>query len=140
MRVEEADAYVFSPIEQREANAVFRQHIRRRWQRQRQQDAEKEEEVHAMPMTSEPARRVRIVWHDRDRHDLGCRCGLCNRNGVSFGKAIVPAEARPELDIVDPLEVAYGPSEEAALHNARQLCAASGWLIVDPPGEGEDKP
>lgn len=53
---------------------------------------------------------------DMDRHGGGCACGLCNGNGKSYGVAIIPV-GNP-----DNKQVVYGPSEDAAMHNAKLTC------------------
>lgn len=73
---------------------------------------------------SQPVRvHLKQSW-DIDRHGAGCKCGQCNRNGKSYGVAIMP------LGGEDPLEVEYACSEDSALHNARLTCQVNGWQIV----------
>jgi hypothetical protein len=66
---------------------------------------------------------VVLVVDDIDSHGSECGCGLCNRNGRSYGCGIFKADDRDG----DPLERVYGPSDEAAIHNARKLCEEKDW-------------
>jgi len=92
---------------------------------------------------------------DIDQHGAGCRCGLCNRNGKSYGVALVNVQTG-EVD-----ERVYGPSEDAAWYNARlqaqeedqpvqndnpafALLVEGGWLdeenmTLDLPDNEEDR-
>ncbi len=84
-------------------------------------------------------KRVVIRLDDQDRHGAGCGCGLCNSNGKSYGAAIFDvstclyvAEIEHAIDGADPLDRIYGPSEEAALENAKRVCYGHGWKIEGP--------
>jgi hypothetical protein len=52
-----------------------------------------------------------LKYDDIDRHGEGCDCGLCNSIGKSYGVAIMEGG--------EVVERVYGPSEDAARHNAR---------------------
>ena len=60
-------------------------------------------------------KKVEFVLDDIDRHGAGCKCGLCNSNGKSYGVAIMVGG---EL-----VERVYGPSECAAMHNAKMVAS-----------------
>lgn len=74
-----------------------------------------------------PEKLVYLHMDDIDYHKSGCKCGRCNCNGKSIGVAI-----KRVLDPDgDPIERIYGPSEDAALHNARLECERGGFRVVD---------
>lgn len=83
---------------------------------------------------------VVVLLDDTDWHGSGCTCGLCNANGKSYGVAIYNALQTPEASDGDdfherlreqePLARVYGPSEDAAYHNARLEAAQAGWMEV----------
>jgi len=73
-------------------------------------------------------RTVQLLSDDIDRHGAGCDCGLCNSTGKSYGVGIFPGSGDPRSS--DPLDRIYGPSEESAMAQARQVCAKKGWKIV----------
>jgi len=75
--------------------------------------------------------KVCLIVDDMDHHGEGCDCGLCNSNGKSYGVGIFPKKAtRTATEASDPLDRVYGPSEDAALSNARQVCKDNGWTPV----------
>jgi hypothetical protein len=84
---------------------------------------------------------VIIILDDKDRHGLGCRCGLCNTNGHSFGVSIYNAtgvdtedeDARDDL-LHDPdrkVTIVYAPSEQAADQGARRYCDRFNYRIEE---------
>lgn len=77
--------------------------------------------------------QVIIVGADRDSHG-DCACGLCDANGHSWGCSVVRERdyfRYPEDDTVE-LARCYGPSEDAARHNAA-LWAQNHGYVVGPP-------
>ena len=81
--------------------------------------------------------KVYLMDSDIDFHGESCRCGKCDSNGKSIGIAIRKFhcecdgnnkdcyhEDMLDEDLVNDtvLEMIYGPSEKAALHNARLVC------------------
>jgi len=74
--------------------------------------------------------RVFLRQDDIDRHGEGCDCGLCNSNGKSIGIGIYDIEHPDEV-----VERVYAPSEDAAEHNAKLVCAGKGYEVADNPEE-----
>lgn len=60
-----------------------------------------------------------------------CGCGLCNRAGKAYGVAIIP------LTSDDVFERVYGPSVEAAVHNARLAREGMGKIVVELETKGD---
>lgn len=71
---------------------------------------------------------------DKENHEFRCDCGLCNRNGDSYGVAIFP-RFMPSYSGEEPLMRIYGASEAAAYQNARLVCAAQGWVEIEEAEE-----
>lgn len=69
--------------------------------------------------------KVFLRLEDQDRHGAGCKCGKCNRNGKSYGVGAF------RFDVEDALFVSYGPSEEAAFHNAKMDAQAQGLEVFE---------
>jgi hypothetical protein len=66
--------------------------------------------------------RVALRPDDVDRHGAGCPCGLRDANGKSYGAALfADGEAQERV---------YGPSEAAALRNARAVAWERRWRVV----------
>ncbi len=72
---------------------------------------------------------VVLTLDDQDHHGAGCNCGLCNSNGKSYGVGIFPSSSDGAV-IGEVLERVYGPSEEAAMHNAKMVCKKSRYVIA----------
>lgn len=72
---------------------------------------------------------VVLIYDDQDHHGSGCECGLCNANGKSYGVGIHQSTSHGII-VGEVFERVYGPSEEAAMHNARQVCEEKGYVIV----------
>jgi len=62
-----------------------------------------------------------LILDDMDRHGAGCDCGVCNSNGKSYGVAIIKTPKDGEALNSALIARVYGPSEEAAFHNARLM-------------------
>jgi hypothetical protein len=100
------------------------------WQTDYDEDTDEVDEIEVHDIEEDDARYVNVVYWDIDRHGVGCHCGLCNMNGRSYGVAIFDAGTD-----LNPLEVVYAPSEEAAADNARLLAQNGGWVIVPKDDE-----
>ena len=74
-------------------------------------------------------KQVYLAHDDVDRHGLGCRCGLCNAAGKSYGVGLY------DLQTGEVEERVHAPSPEAAAHNAHLTARREGWRVVDPPDE-----
>jgi hypothetical protein len=67
---------------------------------------------------------VQLIHDGKDFHGAGCDCGLCNSNGHAYGVKVMAAGE-------EVLEVIHGPSEQAAMHNARLACKTNDWKEVE---------
>lgn len=72
---------------------------------------------------------VVLILDDQDHHDEGCSCGVCNANGKSYGVGIYPATAGG-ITTGEVVERVYGPSEDAAMHNAKKVAWELNYRIV----------
>jgi hypothetical protein len=90
-----------------------------------------------------------IIAHtDIDRHGEGCRCGLCNANGRSYGFGIFMAEdvrrSGGEISRCEPVDVEYAASEDSARHNAQLTAVKMGYQVIsledDPADVDESNP
>ena len=76
--------------------------------------------------------KVYLKLDDQDHHGSGCDCGKCNSNGKSYGVAAF------KFDSDEPVFVEYGPSEEAAMHNAILKTSEAGMEIHPVPEKDEE--
>ncbi len=70
--------------------------------------------------------KVVLQLDDCDFHGFACKCGKCDQNGRSRGVCI-RHRGSSECDV----ERVYGPSPEAAMHNARLRCRELGLTIKE---------
>ena len=70
--------------------------------------------------------KVVLDLDDRDEHSAGCKCGVCNHNNIAHG-VLIRYRGTDDGNI----ERIYGPSEEAAMHNARLRCQELGLTIKE---------
>ena len=70
---------------------------------------------------------VFILDDDIDRHGAGCDCGVCASSTGKYRGVSV----RSILDPEEPLGRYFGPTEDAAWHNAVAACEENGWKAVD---------
>ncbi|PGK52273.1 hypothetical protein CN918_31270 [Priestia megaterium] len=85
--------------------------------------------------------KVLLANNGYDKHENNCGCGLCDRNGKSYGVALFDVSNKnlnvknedAVFDFVseeEPFLVEYAASEDSAYENARSICKEKHAEIV----------